>query len=144
MHTMEVNSPGERGRKPTWHSPAQLVEALARVVRAIELDGWRPKEQRVVINRRWDVNKVRTATLKLVAAYWSEEEGMSIAKIDSGQMRKWLTSLGLPSFSALRSRIRKRVQADRVNEPFFDLCRGRWWLLAFFHSAMISDEEASN
>jgi hypothetical protein len=144
MHTMEVKSPGERGRKPTWHSPGQLEEALSRAVRAIEFDGWRPGEQRVVINRRWNVNKVQTATLKLVAAYWSEEEGMSIAQIDSGQMRKWLTSLGLPRFSVLRSRIRKRVQADRVNEPFFELCRGRWWLLALFHSSMISDEEASN
>lgn len=144
MHTMEVKSPGERGPKPTWHSPAQLVEALTRAVRAIEFDGWRPGEQRVVINRRWDVNKVQTATLKLVAAYWSEEEGMSIAQIDSGQMRKWLTSLGLPSFSALRSKIRKRVQADGVNEPFFALCEGRWWLLALFQSSMISDEEASN
>lgn len=110
MHSKEVKSPGERGRKPTWHSPGQLVEALARAVRAIEFDGWRPGEQRVVINLRWDVNKVRTATLNLVATYWSEEEGMSIVQIDSGQMRKWLTSLGLPSFSALRSRIRKRVE----------------------------------
>jgi hypothetical protein len=144
MHLKDVKSPGERGRKPTWHSPAQFVEALTRAVRAIEFDGWRPREQRVVINRRWDVNKVQTATLKLVAAYWSEAEGMSITQIDSGQMRKWLTSLGLPSFSALRSKIRKRVQAHRVNEPYFALYRGRLGMLALVQSLMMSDEEASN
>lgn len=144
MHSMEVKSPRERGRKPTWHSPAQLVAALTRAIKAIEFEGWKPKNFGVTINRRWDMSNVQTATIKLVAAYWSEEEGMSLGETDSSKMRKWLISLGLSSFSVLRSEIRERIIADRVNQSIFTLCGGNLERLALVHSLLMPEDEASN
>jgi hypothetical protein len=115
MHSKESkNAPAGRGPQPVWHSVDHFISSLWRAIEAIEFgDGWMPGRRRVVLNRRWDARKVRTATIKLVAAYWAEVEGLEVGQVDSGKMSKWLNSLGLPSYSTLRSALRRRISDQR-------------------------------
>lgn len=68
------------------------------------------------VNRRWE--NVRTATINLVVAYWSEVEGKDLGRVDSGRMSKWLKSAGLPKFSRVREVARRRVEEKRAAETF--------------------------
>jgi hypothetical protein len=110
MHIKEPIRPsGEHGPRTIWHTPDHLISALMRAIEAIEFNEWKPKKQRVRLNIRWDINKTRVATIKLVATYWAEAEGIDVGIVDSSQMGKWLTSFGLPSFSILRSELRLKI-----------------------------------
>jgi hypothetical protein len=120
MHTKPpTRLAGERGSQPLWRSPDQLISALWRAVEAIEFEGWKPGDRSVILNRRWNIKNVRTATIKFIVAYWLEIEGLEVGTVDSGRMRKWLNSLGLPCFSMLRSEIRQRITIRRLRQTLF-------------------------
>lgn len=133
MHAKFPKRPaGERGPKSPWHSADQFVNALSRAINAIEYSEWKPRQNRVTVNRRWALENVRTATIKMVIAYWTEVEGMSLGHVDSGQMKKWLNTLRLPSFSVLRSNIRRQIEIASSSQAVFKACRGNLWLMLLF------------
>lgn len=115
MHSKEsTNSSGARGPKPVWYSVDHFVSSLMRAIEAIEFEKeWKPNKRGVTLNRRWNPQRVRTATIKLVAAYWAEVEGLEVGEVDSGRMSKWLNSLGMPNYSTLRSALRRSISAQR-------------------------------
>jgi hypothetical protein len=141
MHSKFPKRPiGERGPKSPWHSSAQFVDALSRAIEAIEYNEWKPRQNRVTVNRRWALENVRTATIKMVAAYWTEVEGMPLGQVDSGQMKKWLNSLRLSSFSILRAEIRGRIDMARSNQAIFKACGGNLWGVILFTHLLLPSE----
>lgn len=115
-HSKPPEAPaGVPGPGPVWYSPDHLLNSLTRAIEAIEFDNWRPKK-RVKANRRWKVSNIKTATIKLVAAYWDQKEGNDLGAVDSGRMSKWLKSFGLPSYKQVRSILRQKIARRRRNE----------------------------
>lgn len=130
IHSLPVEVPqGRPGPRPVWRSADHLVSYLERAVEAIEFDReWKPPPE-TNLNRGWDPNKVHTATLKMVVAYWVDKEGMERREVDASKMSKWLKSFGLPGFKELRERLRLRI-ARRVHvRAGFDLFRDNLFLL---------------
>lgn len=123
---------GVPGPRPVWYSPDHLLNSLTRAIEAIEFDNWRPKRGRVKANRRWKVSNIKTATIKMVAAYWDQKEGNDLGAVDSGRMSKWLKSFGLPSYKQVRSILRQKIARRRRDEAALRRFGGNVWAFMLF------------